>query len=37
MVKKVTKVKIVVQFVNNYDRKYYLRELAALLKKPHQK
>ncbi len=36
MVKKVTKVKIIVQFVSNYDKKYYLRELASLLKKPHQ-
>ena len=24
------------QFVNNYNKKYYLRELADLLKKPHQ-
>jgi len=36
MVKKVTKAKIIVQFVNDYDKKYYLRELAVLLKKPHQ-
>jgi len=36
MVKKVTKAKIVAQFANNYDKKYYLREFAALLKKPHQ-
>jgi len=36
MVKKVTKTKIVTQFVNDYDKKYYLRELASLLKKPHQ-
>jgi len=36
MVKKVTKAKIIAQFINNYDKRYYLRELASLLKKPHQ-
>jgi len=36
MVKKVTKAKVVMQFVNDYDKRYYLRELAVLLKKPHQ-
>lgn len=36
MVKKVTKNRIISQFVNNYDKRYYLRELATLLKKPHQ-
>jgi len=36
MVKKVTKSKIIAQFVNDYDKKYYLRELADMLKKPHQ-
>ncbi len=36
MVKKVTKAKIIMQFVNDYDKNYYLRELAVLLKKPHQ-
>ena len=36
MVKKITKTKIVMQFVNDYGKKYYLRELADLLKKPHQ-
>jgi len=36
MVKKVTNSQIIMQFVNNYDKKYYLRELADLLKKPHQ-
>jgi predicted nucleotidyltransferase len=36
MVKKITKAKIIAQYISNYDRKYYLRELASLLKKPHQ-
>ena len=36
MVKKVTKTKIILQFVNDYDKRFYLRELADLLKKPHQ-
>ena len=36
MVKKITKIKILAQYINNYGRKYYLRELGALLKKPHQ-
>lgn len=36
MVRKVTKNKIIQQFISNYDERYYLRELAALLKKPHQ-
>ncbi|MBU4308688.1 MAG: nucleotidyltransferase domain-containing protein [Nanoarchaeota archaeon] len=36
MVKKVTAPKIVEQFINNYNKKYYLREFADLLKKPHQ-
>lgn len=36
MVKKITKVDIVNLFLNNYNGKYYLRELASLLKKPHQ-
>ncbi len=36
MVKKITKARIILQFLNNYDKKYYLRELAGLLKKPHQ-
>ena len=36
MVKKLTKYKIIEQFVSDYDKKYYLRELAFLLKKPHQ-
>ncbi len=36
MVKKVTKVKILMEFVNDYDKRFYLRELAVLLKKSHQ-
>lgn len=36
MVKKITKYRIIMQFLNNYDRRYYLREIASLLKKPHQ-
>lgn len=36
MVKKVTKTKIIAQFVSGYGKKFYLRELADLLKKPHQ-
>ncbi len=36
MVKKVTKAKILMEFVNDYDKRFYLRELAVLLKKPHQ-
>ncbi len=36
MVKKITKLKIVSLYLNNYDKRYYLRELAELLKKPHQ-
>lgn len=33
---KITKWKILELYLNNYNQKYYLRELAALLKKPHQ-
>lgn len=36
MVKKITKAKIILQFLDDYGRKYYLREIAELLKKPHQ-
>ncbi|TKJ17679.1 hypothetical protein CEE44_04065 [Candidatus Woesearchaeota archaeon B3_Woes] len=36
MVKKVTKTKIIAQYSDDYNKKYYLRELAVLLKKPHQ-
>lgn len=36
MVKKVTKTKIITLYTDNYNKKYYLRELALLLKKPHQ-
>lgn len=36
MVKKITNIKILIQYLDNYNKKYYLRELASLLKKPHQ-
>jgi len=36
MVKKITKVKIIAQYASDYSKKYYLRELGSLLKKPHQ-
>ena len=36
MVKKVTKSRILLLYTSNYDRKYYLRELASLLDKSHQ-
>jgi len=36
MVRKVTKMLIVEQYIGNYDKKFYLRELALLLRKPHQ-
>ena len=36
MVKKFTKFDIIEQYLNDYDKRYYLRELAYLLKKPHQ-
>jgi len=36
MVKKLTKYKIIEQFLTDYNKSYYLRELALLLKKPHQ-
>lgn len=36
MVEKVTKTKIISLFINDYNKKFYLRELADLLKKPHQ-
>ncbi|MCD4759732.1 nucleotidyltransferase domain-containing protein [archaeon] len=36
MVKKITKYKIIIHFTNDYNKKYYLRELATILKKPHQ-
>ena len=36
MVKKVTNIKIIEQYLNDYDKRFYLRELASLLKKPHQ-
>jgi predicted nucleotidyltransferase len=36
MVKKITPYKILIKFLNNYERKYYLRELADLFKTSHQ-
>lgn len=36
MVNKITPTKIIEMFVYDYSRKYYLRELASVLKKPHQ-
>jgi len=36
MVKKVTKSKIICLYANDYDKRYYLRELAFLLEKSHQ-
>ncbi len=36
MVKKITKSKVVSLYLSNYSKKYYLRELASILKKPHQ-
>lgn len=36
MVEKITNYKIIAQFVSDYGKKFYLREMAALLKKPHQ-
>ena len=36
MVKKITKSQIIKLYLNDYSKKYYLRELASLLKKPHQ-
>lgn len=36
MVRKITKFDVIIQFVSNYDKKYYLRELSSALKKPHQ-
>lgn len=36
MVKKITKNRIVSLFLSNYSQRYYLEELASLLKKPHQ-
>ena len=36
MVRKITKYKIIVLYLNDYNGRYYLRELASLLKKPHQ-
>lgn len=36
MVKKITDIKIIGLYLNDYGRKCYLRELASLLGKPHQ-
>ena len=36
MVNKITKAKIVMKFLSDYSKRYYLRELALELKKPHQ-
>lgn len=36
MVNKITKYKIISQFTNDYEKKFYLRELADCLGKPHQ-
>jgi len=36
MVKKITNIKIIEQYLSDYNKRYYLRELASLLKKPHQ-
>lgn len=36
MVRKITKSKLVEMYLNDYSKRYYLRELASLLEKPHQ-
>ena len=36
MVKKITKSEIIGLYLNDYSKRFYLRELASLLKKPHQ-
>jgi len=36
MVKKITKVGVVAKYLNDYGKKYYLRELSSLFKKSHQ-
>lgn len=36
MVRKITEHLIISLYLNDYSKKYYLRELASLLKKPHQ-
>jgi len=36
MVRKITTTRIIELYLNDYSRKYYLREMASLLKKPHQ-
>ena len=36
MVKKITKIKVVEMYLNDYGKRHYLREAASLLGKPHQ-
>jgi predicted nucleotidyltransferase len=36
MVKKITKIEIIKLFLTDYSKRYYLREIARLLEKPHQ-
>lgn len=36
MVKKITKTRILDLYLNDYNQKFYLREIASLLNKPHQ-
>lgn len=36
MVEKITNYKVIEQYLRDYNRSYYLRELAVILKKPHQ-
>ena len=36
MIKKITKIKVIQQFLYDYGRRLYLREIATLLGKPHQ-
>lgn len=36
MVKKITKYQVIALYLDDYSKRYYLRELASLLKKPHQ-
>jgi predicted nucleotidyltransferase len=36
MVEKITKQSIIEEYLNDYDKRFYLREIAALLGKPHQ-
>jgi len=36
MVKKITKARIIGLYLNDYSKRYYLREMESLLNKPHQ-